>query len=728
MSAQQSTTTVHLAPPLFEQGAAEEFQKSGRTVSFAASGRDQTLAIYAAPNADPQIRRSQAPPPEEQQVYLASCQRPPSSERRVFVTDTSIIFAALQNLLKKARGKNVNILQSEDDMQVVTKLANDYINFCKECCMYASQNISRTEPLQLDAEHYRRLYTCFSLFGVLYMPEPGLENVPIGDDLMEWLNTHFIEPSTQEGDELSSQERPWEDPAFWPYLIRTSLRGLSKASAFFLDVLSKHPSPYLQSLAQQLTPLLTNQPRLRHFSAERDFAVASRRWKDKVKTLRLELDRVPESEREDDFENWWDRFSDIVGIVEGRGDVIKKVCAELGADWKEVCAVWGIFVDTRLRREDLPDVVAQVLDEMPPDPTDLEDMIHSSLFLGKPRQALSEAAQLDTWLAAHLADLMEPIELIDTEPDDSELSLRQHYVLEYAHYLHSDPALWRITVDYMYSCGQIGAEMADQVLMRVPLHLQTSRNAAASAEETARIRDGQLAGVLKLVNETCYEYQREEIRRMVCRIAAQTFIQEGEYGLAVSYCTSAEDWPGLGRVIDLVLEEYIAQGPANFASLVAKIAPSLHNIRTDAATKLRAPAVFLHRLQFAVRFAEFHHRRAHADGQSAAADVVAMFREEIAPRSWWAVLLCDAVELLQCNDAMFFSSSDACLLIQKLEETHLRVAQGSGDDYLTVLSRVVKGGEKHALQRLQTVRLSLARYYARCGAIGVGGRPSGWYH
>lgn len=64
------------------------------------------------------------------------------------------------------------------------------------------------------------------------------------------------------------------------------------------------------------------------------------------------------------------------------------------------------------------DVVAQVLDEMPPDPTDREDSIHSSLFIGKPRQALSEAAQMDIWLAAHLADLMEPIELIDSEPDE----------------------------------------------------------------------------------------------------------------------------------------------------------------------------------------------------------------------------------------------------------------------------------------------------------------------
>lgn len=82
------------------------------------------------------------------------------------------------------------------------------------------QNISRAEQLQYDAEHYRCLWTCFSLFAVLYLPEPGFEDAPVGDELMEWLNTHFIQPSTQEGDELSGRDRPWEDPAFWPYLTR----------------------------------------------------------------------------------------------------------------------------------------------------------------------------------------------------------------------------------------------------------------------------------------------------------------------------------------------------------------------------------------------------------------------------------------------------------------------------------------------------------------------------
>lgn len=60
----------------------------------------------------------------------------------------------------------------------------------------------------------------------------------------------------------------------------------------------------------------------------------------------------------------------------------------------------------------------QILDEMPPDPTNLEDSIHASLMLGKPKQVLSQAAQLHCWLAAHLADAMERLELIDKDTDE----------------------------------------------------------------------------------------------------------------------------------------------------------------------------------------------------------------------------------------------------------------------------------------------------------------------
>jgi nuclear pore complex protein Nup85 len=100
-----------------------------------------------------------------------------------------------------------------------------YVSYCSTDIIVAhtlsQQPTGYTESQpQFSSDHYRSLYTCFSLFVVLYLPEAGLDDALVGDDLMEWLNTHFIEPSTEEGDHLSGLERPWEDDTFWPYLIR----------------------------------------------------------------------------------------------------------------------------------------------------------------------------------------------------------------------------------------------------------------------------------------------------------------------------------------------------------------------------------------------------------------------------------------------------------------------------------------------------------------------------
>ena len=50
----------------------------------------------------------------------------------------------------------------------------------------------------------------------------------------------------------------------------------------------------------------------------------------------------------------------------------------------------------------------------------------------------------------------------------------------------------------------------------------------------------------------------------------------------------------------------------------------------------------------------------------------------------------------------------------------VRTSQGSGEDYLAILTRTTKGGgQKEALDRLVTVRLALARYFARCTALNL---------
>lgn len=130
----------------------------------------------------------------------------------------------------------------------------------------------------------------------------------------------------------------------------------------------------------------------------------------------------------------------------------------------------------------------------------------------------------------------------------------------------------------MYSCGKVGAKTADEVLVRVPLRLHGVGSTNASESNTdGRSNKGDLSGIIKDLNATCHEYERENARRSICRvesswlrtqsityplvqIAARTFVQKKEYGLALSYCSSAEDWPGLGRVVDRILQEYIYAG------------------------------------------------------------------------------------------------------------------------------------------------------------------------
>lgn len=92
-------------------------------------------------------------------------------------------------------------------------------------------------------------------------------------------------------------------------------------------------------------------------------------------------------------------------------------------------------------------------------------------------------------------------------------------------------------------------------------------------------------------------------------------------------------------------------GPLRFASLVADIAPSLQELRAEPGPN----GVFVHRLRFAVRYAEFHQRKRNGDAEDAALDLVSIFEEELAPKSWWGVLLNDATPFLQ--DGMYFISA-----------------------------------------------------------------------
>lgn len=58
------------------------------------------------------------------------------------------------------------------------------------------------------------------------------------------------------------------------------------------------------------------------------------------------------------------------------------------------------------------DVVGRIIDVIPYDPTDLEDVIHAQLLTGKVKKVLASAEKLDVWLSCHLADVMNALGLL----------------------------------------------------------------------------------------------------------------------------------------------------------------------------------------------------------------------------------------------------------------------------------------------------------------------------
>ena len=235
----------------------------------------------------------------------------------------------------------------------------------------------------------------------------------------------------------------------------------------------------------------------------------------------------------------------------------------------------------------------------------------------------------------------------------------------------------------MYSCGEVGQSRADEVLLRVPLKLQEQNS---DIKVDSQIRAGEIVGVLKDVNRTCFEYKRESVRRTVCRVGSRCHDCQNVNHLiphvrllprrsfptkimvwlspTVHQRRTGVDWLASSTVSwrnisPMVREKFssvksnliLSLGPRKFTEYALAIAPSVKELRSQSTIQ----GVFVHRLIFAVRYARFHELIQQQEYQDAASDLVAIFVENIAPTSWWAVVLCDSVQLLQyCELALFF--------------------------------------------------------------------------
>ncbi|CAE6511949.1 unnamed protein product [Rhizoctonia solani] len=722
-----------LQPHLIPTGGLDEFQSSQHTFAASISSRGNSVVAHAS-SKNPQVPTKKRLPADTL-LYFASWDHIPESTVE-FYCDTYLTFTTIQNIAKSLKNDSATHLLSEEQItNYYSRSIEQYINDTKkQIASLASQ-----DPLPSTYPTYVSILETLQLVQTIYAPHGGQINGLIGEQLLQWLNTSHTVPATAELIRLSGLPEPWSDPDFWPTLNKCILRGLSTSALGFLRrVGSNHPSATLRTFVRDsLVPVLETHPRSSEFQRESGFVTAHLRWRERVAEVRIAFDKAVDAAPGEGDEDEWSRWVDeLLGVLEGDSGVVFALCNEAVEDgwgFREVIGVWGVWVDVGLKRTQLAKVVEKVAEEMPPDPTMPIQELHRAILAMDELEALEIAAQVDPWLAAHLADIFEKVETLDPHGEIAQtygVSVRDYFVLAYAEHLHSDPTLFEIELEYLGRCGAVGRERISVVICHIPV-LPPPADPKASASSVSKLKslgvdDQGLPLAPRIVDAGMWEgYDRvdkllsvcdqlglHDESQEICKVVAQHLTREKNYGLAISYCAFAKDVRGVGRIATLLLEEYVQNGSAAFVKHVTQI-PARY-MRVNATDPITS------RLQFVARFADFHTFSEDGAKGEAVRLLVRMLDRSIVPRAWQAVILLDAASLMEgSEEELLITTDDAYELLRYLQNIYTQAALGAGSDYLEVLARITMRGkgntaEKEALQSLDIVRLVLARYLARC--------------
>lgn len=263
---------------------------------------------------------------------------------------------------------------------------------------------------------------------------------------------------------------------------------------------------------------------------------------------------------------------------------------------------------------------------------------------------------------------------------------------------------------------------------------------------------------------------------MLLQRVAKLTAAKRQYGLAIAYCVRAGDARQVRRIADALLDEYITRGADEFCRLVDSIPASLLNpaasrppqapgssasaegMELDAAGDAAndtgygaGRSLFSSRLAFLAGYRDFHRLYAEEQLRAAAELLVVLLTSNAAPERFWAVLLVDAIPLLEgtlstagvdgstltagAGSDNLFTADETFELLRFLEQINSGLLSGSSDaqHFLGLLEQLLSASSSGegpdsgrsvdvcaARQRLDIVRLGLARQLARASVTGVG--------
>ncbi|XP_067005139.2 nuclear pore complex protein Nup85 [Anabrus simplex] len=539
---------------------------------------------------------------------------------RKLINDSNGTFLAAQKLAEK--GASIDI-RSE-----LLKLSRQYRSFIRACLENLQDEATKLENYEKDS--YLQLISIFynvefvwHLCEILYVDAiPGDVVLP---QFLEWIRFHFFKCERQAAAFMNAgygtstlEERAEAQSDYWDTVIGLILQGRTDPARSLLRLHSSaHTEPFsLVDMLLQTMPVYTVYG---GFSVT-EFNIRWKCWQNQCIT-KIEAGAFASDKN----------LELIVKILAGDKqafEVVKNKCET----WYQYMAAVLLYTEPTVKIFDLSFHAVRCIAQFGGEDEMLTvDHILLALLESDLEQVINLISRTteNGWFAAHLTNLLYlcgSLNIVDKQQINLTKNLHERLLLDYGSLLISHRSLWQVGISYFDHCPTEGRRHLELLLPTLPL---TTESKALKIIQVAEDRG--------LTHIACD----------ICKVLGMRSFKQQRLGNAMSWALRSQDSAFVTYLANQFLEQYNHQG--KFQS-------------TDLLENLGSCILLSDRLTFLGKYCEFHQLYRAGAFLEAGRLLVSLLSSKLAPKSFWLILLMDALPLLEWSDIVFSSEETLELL------------------------------------------------------------------
>jgi nuclear pore complex protein Nup85 len=248
---------------------------------------------------------------------------------------------------------------------------------------------------------------------------------------------------------------------------RLILRGqIQVVTTLFGHAIKTIPAPSIK-IINELISILNSMPELyHHYSAFADTKYMKKRskWLKDVEHFKITL----QGSAQIDQTGLFSHALNTLNLISGD----RKTILKHSNNRNDAIVAVLLYSCTSTARRELADVVRLVDKTFPVHVSDTSAEACRAFMLGEIYEGIVACASEDWWLVAHLTDLMEMVDLLETRSnlglmvDENDVELREYFVLNYAQSLFSHGSLWEHALFYLSTCPTQGLSWMREVSIK----------------------------------------------------------------------------------------------------------------------------------------------------------------------------------------------------------------------------------------------------------------------